>query len=112
MENLMQREGKRRFSVPMIVLMSVGGLLLAAGLALIFGWIVMLLWNWLVPVLFHLPTIDYWQGWGLVVLSHILIKPGFGHGRGHGWGGRHGRGEWRGPLGKRFHHEAEKPTEV
>jgi hypothetical protein len=115
MDNFMQREGKRRFSVPMIVLMSVGGFILAAALALFFGWIVMLLWNWLMPTIFKLPAIDYWQGWGLVVLSHILIKPGFGHGgRGHGWGGRHGRGDWKGPMGKRFHkeEEAEKPTEV
>lgn len=107
MDNFFRREGSRRFSVPLVILMSVGGFILAAGLALIFGWIVMLLWNWLMPAIFKLPTIDYWQGWGLVVLSHILIKPGFGHGRpNHFGGGRHGR-DWKHQMEHRFHGKQE-----
>lgn len=43
------------------------------------------LWNWLMPGIFHLPAIGYWQGVGLLVLSWIL----FG---GFGWLGRPGRG--------------------
>lgn len=85
--------GKRRFSLPKIIAMILGGTVLAAGLALLFGWIVMVLWNWLMPEIFHLPEISFWQAWGLVILSHILIKPGFGHGphKGH----RHGPQGWR-----------------
>ncbi len=38
-----------------------------------FGYLFMLLWNWLVPDLFSGPVIDYWQGVGLLVLSKILL---------------------------------------
>jgi hypothetical protein len=98
------RDGKRRFSVPAIVAMSVGGVVIAAALALFFGWIVMLLWNWLMPDIFKLPTITYWQGWGLVLLSHILVKGGFGPGRGMGharWGRKRGE-EWKTKMEDRF----------
>jgi hypothetical protein len=33
----------------------------------------MLLWNWLMPYLFGLPTIDIFQAVGIGVLSHILF---------------------------------------
>lgn len=47
-------------------------------------WLVMLLWNWLMPALFvGARLIDYWQALGLLVLSKILF--GGGHGR---WRGR------------------------
>ena len=44
------------------------------GLIFIFGWVVMLLWNWLMPDIFGLGQITYWQGWGLLLLSSILFK--------------------------------------
>lgn len=44
------------------------------GLIFIFGWVVMLLWNWLMPEIFGLKQISYWQGWGLLILSSILFK--------------------------------------
>ncbi len=50
------------------------GVLIAAGMALFFGFVVMWLWNWLMPDIFGLSKISFWQGWGLVVLSHILFK--------------------------------------
>lgn len=58
--------------------MVVGGLALAVLLGFLFGLVVKALWNWLMPELFGLKEISYWQAWGLVVLSHILIKPGYG----------------------------------
>lgn len=42
---------------------------------------VMLLWNWLMPVLFHFPVISFWQAMGLFVLSRMLFG-GFRFGRG------------------------------
>ena len=47
-----------------------------AGLALlaVLGWVVMLLWNWLMPDIFGLPSVSYWQAWGLLVLFWILFK--------------------------------------
>lgn len=51
------------------------------------GWVVMALWNWLVPALFAGgKEIDYLHAMGLLVLSKIL----FGSLRCHG-GGWHGR---------------------
>ncbi len=44
------------------------------GLIFLFGWVVMLLWNWLMPEIFGLKEITYWQGWGLLILSSILFK--------------------------------------
>lgn len=50
------------------------GLAIAGGMALLFGLVLMWLWNWLMPAIFGLPSISFWQAWGLVVLSHILFK--------------------------------------
>ena len=38
------------------------------------GFIVMLLWNWLMPVIFGLTTITIWQSFGLILLSSFLLK--------------------------------------
>ncbi|MBN1128892.1 MAG: hypothetical protein JXA71_07900 [Chitinispirillaceae bacterium] len=51
----------------------VGGVALAVLFALAFGWLVMLLWNWLMPALFGLKTITYWQGFGMLVLAKLLF---------------------------------------
>lgn len=44
--------------------------------ALVFGAAVMLLWNAIIPDLFHGPVIAYWQAVGLLVLTHILFRGG------------------------------------
>ena len=49
------------------------------GAALI-TWVVMLLWNWLMPMIFHLGELTYWQALGLLILSKILFGGGHGHG--------------------------------
>ena len=38
------------------------------------GSIVMLLWNALMPVIFHLPLINFWQALGLLILTKILFS--------------------------------------
>ena len=53
-----------------------GGIILAGLLAFLFGWIIMLLWNWLMPEIFGLGTITYWQGFGIFFLAKIIF--GFG----------------------------------
>ena len=35
---------------------------------------VMLLWDWLMPTLFNLPTITWLQAWGLMILCALLFK--------------------------------------
>ncbi|MBK7258973.1 MAG: hypothetical protein IPI01_14470 [Ignavibacteriae bacterium] len=65
------------------------GLFIGAVIGLVVGFVVMGLWNALIPELFHGPVITFWQAVGLLVLSHILFRgPG---GRFGGW--RHDR--WR-----------------
>lgn len=61
-----------------IVGMVLGGIILAGLMAFLFGWIIMLLWNWLMPEIFGLGTITYWQGYGIFFLAKILF--GFGGG--------------------------------
>ena len=51
------------------------GIIGISALAILFGLIVMWLWNALMPDIFNLPEIGYWQAVGLVVLAHIF----FGH---------------------------------
>ena len=41
---------------------------------IVFTYLVMLLWNWLVPELFSGPVLTYWQTLGLLVLSKILFS--------------------------------------
>jgi len=50
-----------------------------AGLVIAFGSVIMLLWNSLMPEIFGLGKISYFQGIGLLLLSRILIG-GFGDG--------------------------------
>ena len=57
----------------------VGFMILGLAGLFFFGLVVMWLWNWLMPDIFGLPEITYWQGWGLLLLSCILFK-GFGSG--------------------------------
>jgi len=67
------------------------GLLAAAALGLVLGLPVMWLWNGLLPSLFHLPEITYWQAVGLLILCHLLFK---GHGGGFGHHRHRDHGRW------------------
>jgi|SRR6185312_1444093 len=57
------------------------------------GFIVMSLWNALIPAIFHLGIITFWQAVGIFVLCKIL----FGFGR-----GGHRGGPWRRMKEQRF----------
>ena len=57
----------------------------------VLGFVVMRLWNWLMPGLFGLHPIHVWQGVGLLVLSKIL----FGGFRGRPGGHLHWRQRMR-----------------
>jgi hypothetical protein len=55
--------------------------------ALIFGWVIMVLWNALMPQIFGLTILSFWQAVGLAILARLLF--GCSHmGRRH-W--KHGR---------------------
>jgi|SRR6516164_5660455 hypothetical protein len=58
---------------------------------LAFGLLTMMLWNWLLPGLFGLPAIGFWQALGLLVLARVLV------------GGRGGRQlYWRARMQERW----------
>lgn len=56
-----------------------------------FGSAVLHLWNWLMPDLFGLKQINYWQALGLMGLCWILFRAGFmgGHHRAFSPSSRH-----------------------
>ncbi|WP_051941675.1 hypothetical protein [Maribacter forsetii] len=56
--------------------------LLGLAIAFLVGYIVMRLWNWLMPDIFGLPQIDYWKALGILLFSKIIF--GFGGGDGSG----------------------------
>jgi len=64
------------------------------------GFVVMELWNWLMPALFGLKAVTFLQAIGLVVLSKILMG-GF-HRHGHGGGRCGGRGGWKQHMEERW----------
>jgi hypothetical protein len=43
-------------------------------MAILMGLPLQLLWNWLMPRIFGLPTIGFWEAVGLNVMSSILFK--------------------------------------
>jgi hypothetical protein len=63
--------GKSIFKITGLVLL---GIVAAVALGFLLGLAVMYLWNWLMPELFGLPEIDYWQAVGIFILCHLLFK--------------------------------------
>jgi len=58
------------------------GTLAITGLAILFGFVIMWLWNWIMPEVFGLTTLSYWQAVGLFILLKILLG-GCGGGSSH-----------------------------
>lgn len=42
--------------------------------AVIVGYPIMWLWNWIMPILFNLPKITFFQSIGLYILCNLLFK--------------------------------------
>ncbi len=55
--------------VGMIIFIIIG----AVGLVILFGFGIMWLWNWLMPEIFGLTTLNYWQAIGIFILFKILL---------------------------------------
>jgi hypothetical protein len=49
-------------------------ILIVAVTAIILGLPLMWLWNWLMPTIFSLPEITFWQALGLNALATIFFK--------------------------------------
>lgn len=60
-----------------------------------FGFLIVVLWNFTMPVIFNLPQITFWQALALLVLSRILFSGGPKHFRRGGapWA-NHFRDRW------------------
>jgi hypothetical protein len=83
------------------------GVIFAVLFALVFGFLVKWLWNVLMPELFGLPQITYWQAFGIVVLAKLLFGSFGSKTHGHDHWSRHS-----GPFSKwhdRFHCAEEAP---
>ncbi len=73
-------------------------------LGLLFGNLIMWLWNWLMPSLFGLRMIGFWEGLGLFLLAKILFGFGGSGSSGEGDKKHHKHGKHRHP----HHGEGEK----
>lgn len=49
------------------------GVVVVAAVATIFGWVVMTAWNAVIPAVFNLPQLAFWQAVGLLVLGRVLV---------------------------------------
>ena len=84
--------GHRGHKVLKIIGMTFVGLLFAAVFALVFGLVLKALWNWLMPAIFGLGVITYWQAFGILILAKLLFGTFHPHHR-----------ESSSPFHKRFH---------
>jgi hypothetical protein len=71
------------------------------------GAAVMLLWNALIPDLFHGPFLTFWQAVGMLVLTRIFFHCFYGRGHG-GWSHRHWRHRFEAKLAAMTPEEREK----
>lgn len=49
------------------------GIVAVIAFGFVFGFLIKLLWNWLMPELFGLKNISYWQGIGIFVLARLIF---------------------------------------
>ena len=57
------------------------GLLVTAGVVILWFIIIMLLafpfmllWNWVMPLVFGLVELSFWQSWGVLLMSSFIFK--------------------------------------
>lgn len=56
-----------------IIGMIIFGTIFITGLAILFGFIIMWLWNWLMPMIFGLTILTFWEAVGVFILFKILL---------------------------------------
>lgn len=115
--NHMQENCVRRVAlgwrIARIAGLAIGGVCLAALFALLLGIVVQWLWNWLMPDIFGLKQISYWQAFGLLFLGRLLFGSFGHHGRGHhrkGKGFRHHHSEHWKHYGHFWHEKGDEAT--
>jgi len=68
----------------------------------LFTFIVMSLWNAILPAVIHVEAINFWQALGIIILSKILFS---GMGGGGPWKGRH---RWKERMMDKWEHMSEE----
>ncbi len=63
-------EKKGKPTAGKIVMMVIGGI----AFCFLFGFVIQGLWNWLMPLLFGLKQVTYWEGLGIWLLCMLLFK--------------------------------------
>jgi hypothetical protein len=71
------------------------------GMAAFVIWVLMLLWNWLMPDIFGLRLITFWESAGLLVMAKILFG-GFHAGRKGCHKSGHHNGGWKQKFKKKW----------
>lgn len=100
-------EGRGPAKVIKIVGVVILSIIAVAVLAIVFGVFVKWLWNALMPEIFGLPEIGYWQAVGLAVLAHIFF--GADHSTRYERSGRKRKKDATGEAGKSpLHREMEQ----
>jgi hypothetical protein len=69
------------------------GIVAITGFAALFGFAIMWLWNALLPDIFGLTQISYWQAVGILILAKLLFG-GFGSGGGSKSSKRKDKSDW------------------
>jgi|SRR5450759_1432361 len=88
------------------ILKYVGFGILGVGFVTLTIYLVMCLWNSLIPILFHGPVLTFWQTAGLFLLSKILltgIAPG-SH--------EHGKKDWRRKYNDKYNHSCKEDEKI
>jgi hypothetical protein len=62
-----------RWRIIRLIELGIAGVVLAGLFALVLGVVVQWLWNWLIPDIFGLHPISYWQAFGLLFLAKLLF---------------------------------------
>lgn len=60
-------------SIGEIIGMVIFGGIFIVGMAILFGYVIMWLWNWLMPMIFGLTPLTFWQAVGVFILAKILL---------------------------------------
>ena len=77
-KNHVSHHRKRGVKVLRIVGMTLVGIMAAILFGFLFALFIKLLWNWLMPALFSVKEITYWQAFGIFILAKLLFGS-FGH---------------------------------
>jgi len=90
------------------VLMIIGFTIMGAGLVVLMGFVVMWLWNWLMPLIFNLPTLTYWQAAGVFILAKIIFGGFGGDSSGNSKSGKSPKKEIKEEVSREFGKEFDK----